>query len=215
MENNPRKRKLLLIGGGGHCHSVIDSVLAMNIYDEIGIIDSNSDQYLGIPIIGVDDDIPELISEGWNEAFISVGSIGDTSIRRKLYEMIKKYDMNIATIIDPSAVIAKGVNIGEGCFVGKNAVVNSGSRIGICSVINSSAIVEHDSSVGCFVHISPGTTICGQVSVGNDSHIGAGSVVRQLISIGSGSVIGVGSVVVKDIPDNVKAYGNPCRVIEQ
>ena len=43
--------------------------------------------------------------------------------------------------------------------------------------------------------------------------MGAGSVVRQGISIGQTSLIGVGSVVVKDVPDGVKAFGNPCRVV--
>ena len=62
--------------------------------------------------------------------------------------------------------------------------------------------------------ISPRATLCGQVNVGDDTHVVAGSVVRQGIKIGACSLLGVGSVVVKDIPDSVKAYGNPCRVVE-
>ena len=50
------------------------------------------------------------------------------------------------------------------------------------------------------------------MTVGNDSHVGAGAVVRQEINIGKGALVGAGSVVVKDIPDGVTAYGNPCRV---
>ena len=50
--------------------------------------------------------------------------------------------------------------------------------------------------------------------MGDDSHVGAGSVVRQGIQIGSETVIGAGSVVVKDIPDNMKVYGNPCKAVE-
>ena len=75
-------------------------------------------------------------------------------------------------------------------------------------------MIEHDCEIGEFAHISPGTVICGQVHIGMDSHIGAGSVVRQQIRIGSDVLIGAGSVVVKDMPNHVKAYGNPCRVAE-
>ena len=44
--------------------------------------------------------------------------------------------------------------------------------------------------------------------------MGAGSSVIQQVKIGESSIIGAGSVVVKDIPSMVKAYGNPCRVVE-
>lgn len=218
MESNTASesmsRKLLLIGGGGHCHSVLDSVLSTGLYAVIGIIDNTDSSYLGISVIGTDDDIPTLIKNGWTDAFISVGSVGDTRIRRRLYEMVKNYGLSVPSIIDPSAAVGNDVVIREGVFIGKRAVINAGCCIGTCSIINTGAIVEHDCKIGDFSHISPGTTLCGQVKVGNDSHVGAGSVVKQLVEIGDHVLIGAGSTVLKDIPDNVKAYGNPCRVVE-
>lgn len=209
------KKKLLLIGGGGHCRSVLDCVLSSNTYQKIGIIDNDpSASTLGIAVIGSDDDLPKLKDAGWTDAFISVGSVGSTGLRHKLYQMVKDIGFTVPSIIDPSAMIARGVSMGEGVFIGKRVVVNTGSQIGNCSILNSGSIIEHDCMIGLFTHISPGATLCGQVTVGNDSHIGAGSVVRQGIRIGRQSLIGAGSVVVKDIPDNVRAYGNPCRVVE-
>ena len=207
-------KKLLLIGGGGHCHSVLDSVLSLSEYDEIGIIDTIDSSYLGVSVIGVDEDIQRLFNEGWTDAFITVGSVGDTAIRRKLYKMVKKIGLTLPTIIDPSAIIGNSVTVGEGSFVGKMAVVNAGSSVGVCAIINTGAILEHDCTVGNFTHISPGAVLCGQVSVGGDSHVGAGSTVKQLIKVGENCLIGAGSVVVKDIPFGVKAYGNPCKVVE-
>lgn len=207
-------KKLLLIGGGGHCHSVLDSVLSLNVYEKVGIIDSSDGSYLSIPVIGADEDIPRLFSEGWTEAFITVGSVGNTNIRRRLYKMVKEIGMKIPTIVDPSAVIGKGVTIREGSFIGKRAVVNVGSSVGICAIINTGAILEHDCIIGDFSHISPGAVLCGQVSVGDNSHVGAGSIIRQLIKIGEETLIGAGSVVVNDISSYVKAYGNPCKVVE-
>lgn len=207
-------KRLLLIGGGGHCHSVIDSVISLNTFEKIGIIDNMDSSCLGINVVGTDDDLPRLISEGWSEAFITVGSVGNTIVRRRLYGMVKGLGFVLPTIIDSSATIAKGCEISEGTFIGKHAVVNSGSSLGVCTIINTGAIIEHDCSIGDFSHISPGAVLCGQVKVGSDSHIGAGSVVRQQIVIGNHTLIGLGSVVVKNLPDNVKAYGNPCKVVE-
>ena len=51
------------------------------------------------------------------------------------------------------------------------------------------------------------------VFIGNNCWIGAGAIILPGIKIGDNSVIGAGSVVTKDIPENVVAVGNPCRVL--
>ena len=207
-------KKILLIGGGGHCKSVLDTILSLEEYDEVGIIDKEvKTEVLGIPVIGTDAMLPILRKEGWTDALITVGSVGDTSARRSLYRVLSDLGFAFPVIIDKSAVIADDILIGEGTFVGKRAIVNAGARIGECCIINSGAVIEHDCSVGGFSHVSVGAVMCGHVSVGSDSHIGAGSTIRQQITIGSNVLIGTGSVVVKDIPDGTKAFGNPCRVV--
>ena len=205
--------KLLLIGGGGHCRSVLDSVLSMNLYDKIGIIDSSDCSCLDIPVIGTDEDIPVLKRDGWTDAFITVGSIGNTKIRRHLSENLMALGLNIPTIIDPTAIVARGISIGVGVFIGKKAIVNTNSIIGKYSIVNTGAVIEHDCQIGDFSHISPGAILCGGVKIGDDTHIGAGSVIKQQIVIGNNSLIGAGSVVVENINDGKTAYGNPCRVV--
>ena len=51
------------------------------------------------------------------------------------------------------------------------------------------------------------------VRIGENCWIGAGAVILPGVTIGDNSVIGAGSVVTKDIPPNVVAVGNPCRVL--
>ena len=208
--------KILLLGGGGHCRSVLDSLVSVKRYDRIGIDDyDRSASALGIDVVGTDDDLPRLMQEGWSHAFITVGSVGQTDLRRRLFSLVRGYGFRIPSIIDPTAIIARGTAIGEGTFIGKRSIINTGSVIGECAIINSGAIIEHDCQIGDFAHVSTGAALCGQVVVGKDTHIGAGSVVRQGICIGSDTIVGAGSVVVKDIPGKTKAYGNPCRVISQ
>lgn len=206
--------KLLLIGDGGHCRSVLDSVIAAGHYKEIGIVGKNSDSK-GIHnkhYIGTDEDLARLYHAGWKNAFITVGSVGDTSVREKLYSLLTETGFNLPVIIDPSAIVASDTSILEGTFIGKRAVVNSGTIIDKCAIINTGAIIEHDCTIGKFVHISPAATVCGVVNVGDYSHVGAGSTIRQQITIGERALIGAGSVVVDDIPSGVIAFGNPCKV---
>ena len=56
---------------------------------------------------------------------------------------------------------------------------------------------------------------CDHVTIGNNCWIGAGSIICPGVTIGDNTVIGAGSVVTKDIPANVVAAGNPCRVIRE
>ena len=53
------------------------------------------------------------------------------------------------------------------------------------------------------------------VHIGKNVWIGAGAVILPGVSIGDNSVIGAGSVVTRDIPANVVAVGNPCRVLRE
>ena len=54
-----------------------------------------------------------------------------------------------------------------------------------------------------------------QIHIGKNCWLGAGVVVLPGVTIGDNTVIGAGSVVTKDIPANVIAVGNPCRVLRQ
>ena len=54
-----------------------------------------------------------------------------------------------------------------------------------------------------------------EIHIGNNVWIGAGAVVMPGVTIGDNAVIGAGSVVTKDIPANVVAVGNPCRVMRE
>lgn len=58
-------------------------------------------------------------------------------------------------------------------------------------------------------------TKTAQVSIGNNVWIGGGAIIMPGVTIGNNVVIGAGSVVTKDIPDDVIAYGNPCRVVRE
>ena len=53
------------------------------------------------------------------------------------------------------------------------------------------------------------------VIIGDNVWIGGGVIIMPGVTIGNNVVIGAGSVVTKDVPDDVIAYGNPCRVVRE
>ena len=63
---------LLLMGGGGHCKSLICALLNEEIFTKIGVVDTVADgDVLGIPIVGTDDDLPMLRAQ-YESAFITL-----------------------------------------------------------------------------------------------------------------------------------------------
>lgn len=215
----PEKHSLLLIGGGGHCKSVIDTLRSSCHYDRIGIAEKRiagenlNYRIEGIPIIGFDDELETLKKQGYEAAFITVGSVGNPALRKKLFERIKDAGFIIPNIIDKTSIISGNIKMGTGIFIGKGVIINTNSMLGDGVIINSGSIVEHECNIGNFVHVSPGSVLCGNVTVGDEAHIGAGSITKQGICIGDGTIIGMGSVVLHDIGPYKTAYGNPCREV--
>lgn len=141
-------------------------------------------------------------------------SIGVNKVRKMIVERLKANNSAIefATAIHPSAVISPSAKIGEGSVVMAGAVVNADAVIGKHCIVNTGATIDHDCVVGDYCHVAPGAHICGGTQIGEGTWVGVGTSIIQCLNIGKNCMIGAGSVVVRDIPDDVTAFGNPCRV---
>jgi maltose O-acetyltransferase len=91
--------------------------------------------------------------------------------------------------------------IGEGSWIMPRFQCDYGHliRLGRNSFLNYDAIVMD----------------CAPVVIGDDVWLGGGVIVCPGVTIGANSVLGAGSVVTKDVPPQVFAAGNPCRVIRR
>lgn len=209
-------KDIILIGYGGHARSMSDSVVRQGQYRIVGFTAPERPQeLLGHEWLGTDECLAHYFSSGVRNACICIGYLGRGDLRDSLYSMVKRIGFQLPEIIDPSAVIAGDVPIGEGTFIGKNAVVNSGSRIGKMCIVNTCALVEHDSMVGDFTHLAVRATLCGGVKVSDHCLIGAASTLVQCVQIGSHSIIGAGAAVIKDIPQDCVVAGVPAQIIKQ
>jgi len=208
------KRKILLLGAGGHCKVILDLLFSNNEFEVAGIIDLKErlgDTIFSIPVIGVNADLPRFFKLGIKHCFISVGSIGDSRLRVKLYNLAKKTGFRLPNLISSKALVSSRISLGEGNYIASGVIINGGAQIGNNCIINTGAIIEHDCRIGDFVHISPASVLSGGVSVGNYTHIGIGSMIIQNVKIGERTIIGAGSVVTKNIRKGVVAYGSPCK----
>ncbi len=211
-------KKIVLAGAGGHSLSVIDSIRSNKDYEIVGITDLNyaaGEKVSDCEIIGKDAILKSVFDSGVNYAFITVGSIGNTALRERLYFMLKGIGFILPAIIDNSSNIGSDVRLGAGVYIGKNAVVNAKSTIRDMAIINTGAIIEHGCYINEFTHIAPGAVICGDVKIGACTHVGANATVIQGVTIGDNSIIGAGSIVAHDMPSKVIAYGNPCKVVRK
>lgn len=209
------KSKLILIGGGGHCKSVIDVIEAENKYEIIGILDLKENlgkKILNYEIIGNDEDI--LKYANLNISFlITVGQINLNNKRINIYNNVKNSKGKFATIISPTAYVSKYSEIGVGTVIMHKVVTNINSKIGDNCIINTGAIIEHDVKIGNHNHISTNSTINGECEIGNNCFIGSSSVLKHCTKICDDVLVGAGSVVVKNVIEEGIYVGNPARKI--
>ncbi|MBF0553524.1 MAG: acetyltransferase [Nitrospirae bacterium] len=208
-------RKIIIIGGGGHGRVLIDTILSIGDYEIEGIVDEtlpDNQCIYGVRVLGNDMMLPHLFSMGVNNVCIAVGSVGDNSIRERLYYKVKEEGFVVPPILHPKAIVSeRWVSISEGVQVMAGAVVQSGCIIGENTIVNTGAVVEHDRSIGKGVHICPGVILSGGCTIGDGSFVGAGTVIIHGITVGQHSLIGAGSVVVNNVADYSKIKGVPAR----
>jgi sugar O-acyltransferase (sialic acid O-acetyltransferase NeuD family) len=179
------KDNIVLIGGGGHCHSVIDVIELENKYHIIGIVDKElltNDSVLGYSVIGCDDDLQEIFKDCKN-AIVTVGQIESNAVRLKLYNHLKTIGFNLPVIISPLAYVSKHCSIGEGTVVMHNSLINVNTVVGKNCIINTKALIEHDCIIEDHWHISTASVINGGVVVKANTFFGSNATSRQYIEI--------------------------------
>lgn len=195
-------QKVYLYGAGGHAKVIID-ILKEHEISVPEIIDDNDSikELVNIPIVHNVIRTPLIIS------------IGSNNIRKKIAE--KLGDIEYQQAIAKSAIVSGTASISKGTVVMQAAVIQSSVTVGEHAIINTGATVDHDCIIHDFVHIAPGCTLCGNAEIGEGTFLGAGTIVIPGVKIGKWCVIGAGTVIRKDVPDNVMAAGNPCKIYKK
>ena len=116
-----------------------------------------------------------------------------------------------------SALIDPAARLGTGVRVGALAIVGAEVRLGDGAVVDPGARLLGPVSVGEGAHIGAGATLAAEpgraIAIGAGARVGAGSTIDAGVTVGSGARVEPGAVVLRAIPSNAIARGNPASVV--
>ncbi|MBP9032788.1 MAG: hypothetical protein KBG29_02765 [Pseudomonadales bacterium] len=120
-----------------------------------------------------------------------------------------------ATLIDPTAILARSTRFGEGFQVNAAVVIGANCAFGRHVLLNRSASIGHDARVEDFASLGPGCVLCGSCRIGAGAFIGGGATLAPGVSVGANAIVGAGAVVIRDVPPGCFVAGNPARIVRE
>lgn len=206
-ENCYPKKKIIIIGAGGHGRVIAD-IITLSGDVVLGFLDDKDpSEFPNITILGKLTDI-----ERFKQGASFIVGIGNNHLRKQIMESL---DVDWYTAIHPTAVITSDVVIGEGTAIMANTVINTGSKLGRGVIVNTAATVDHDNVLEDYVHVSPGVQLGGTVHIGAETWIGIGAVVINNVDICGECVVGAGAVVIQNIGVCGIYTGIPAKMMKQ
>ena len=202
-------KRLFIIGAGGHGAVVAEAAAAMERWEEILFLDDNkpADSVVGYPVIG---EIESLFTLANNDMEVIV-AIGDNRRRLSFCDELFGKDIQLATVIHPTACISPSAVISSGTVLFAGTIVNARANLGRACILNTGATVDHDCVIKNGAHISPGANLAGEVTIGECAWIGIGSAIKEGVNVGRDVIVGAGSAVVSDVADGETIGGVPAR----
>lgn len=173
-----KMKKIVIVGAGGHCKVVIDTIEEINkienTYEILGILDDNKEikNVLNYTILG---EIESL--KNFDKKVVYHIAIGNNEVREKVYKNNKSREF--ISIKHPSGVISKYAIIESGSFVGAGAIVSSEAHIGLGTIVNTGSIIEHETIIGEFSHLSYRVLIGANSKIKSKTFIDMGKIINR------------------------------------
>lgn len=162
--------KLIIVGAGGFGKLLAELVIAEDLFQLLGFVDSNvqlgKSIFLDYKVIATS---PEQINDP-TVGFIV--AIGNNEVRKSYFE--KYSEIKYLKLISKNARIMNSADLGNGAIVMSNVVINSNVQIGKGSIIDTGSIIDHDSQIGAYSHLQIGTLVGSNTEVSplTKTHIG-------------------------------------------
>jgi acetyltransferase-like isoleucine patch superfamily enzyme len=167
----------------------LDGIHAVHGEDEI------DGEWLSLPVV-----VPWVTPHLRRERTIKARSVGFT-----------RFD----AMLDPGAIVASNVAVGQGVFVNAGAILGAYVKLGEGVTVNRGASLGHHTVVEDFAAIGPGTTVAARCRIGMGAQLGAAAAVAPGLTIGAGSTVALGAAVIRDVPEASMVAGTPAQVKER
>ena len=173
------KKKIVLIGAGGHAVSCIETINSQKKFTISQIVGTNKnlDILKKYKILSEKEFLKKKLKK--INILIAFGQLKSGIERKKKYNFYKNKKFKFPIIKSSSSYVSNEAKISEGTIIMHKCFVNAGSVIGKNCIINTGVIIEHNCTIGDNVHIAPGAIILGGCNIGENSFIGGGAVVKQ------------------------------------
>ncbi|MGN1158267.1 MAG: acetyltransferase [Agathobacter sp.] len=209
-------RDLYIIGAGGFGREVAWLVERINevnpTWNIKGFIDDNEALWGNVegeyPVLGGCEYLNSL-----NNVY-AVCAVGSARVRKIIIDKLKNGNVKFATLIDPSVLVSKRVEIGEGSIICAGTIITVDIKIGNHVIINLDCTIGHDDVIEDFVTIYPSVNVSGNVLIGACSELGTGMQIIQGKKVASNTIIGAGAVVAKDCAESGTYVGSPAKKIK-
>ncbi len=197
-----KKKKLIIIGAGGHSKSCLEVVDSSKDYKVVGFIDNRkiTNSFYKKFKIYKEGDLEKIFKIVKN-VHIGIAHMKSPSLRIKLFKRYKTKGFRFPVLTHSKAYVSKYSSIKEGTLIGLNSVINANCKIGYNTIINTKSLIEHDTVIGNHCHIATGVIINGNCSIGNNSFVGSGTIIFNNVSIGNDCVVGSGKIIKKNLKD--------------
>lgn len=181
---------IIILGFDGYSKSVIDSVIELDLFDEIIVLDKRENIGKTFNYAKVVGDI-SMLQKYYNDGYrvVYIGNDNDLKWRRKMAMESRKIGFSFATIIDKSALVAENVALGQGVYVAKGAIINPDVTFGENVIVNAGTVVQSDSVIGEYTRLSTASVISEGANVGSMCYIGAKSVVEEFALVPDDTVV--------------------------
>lgn len=208
-------KKVVVIGAGGFGREVAWLIERINnvapTWQLLGFVDDDESKFLqkfhGLPVLGNID----WLNRQSDDLFV-VCSVGKSIIRKNIVSRVR--GKTFPTLVDPDVICSDSVNIGEGSIICAGSILTVDISIGSHTIVNLDCTVGHDAVLNDFVTVYPSVNISGNVCIEACVEIGTGSQIIQGLHILENTIIGAGAVVIRDLPSNCTAVGNPAKPIK-
>lgn len=199
-----RVRRILLLGDGIGAALVLDVMFRLEGLVPYGILDDDEAKIgrniKGVTVLGPLGEARRLWVAGHYDGAVCLLQ-NRMDLRRRVFDELRAQGVPFVNIIDPSAIVHSGAQLGDGNIIQPFCRIGTESVIGDNNMLSAYVNIDHHSHLGSHCTFGPSVCTSGEVFIGESVRFGTGIRIEPRIRIGDHVIIGSGAVIVGDIPD--------------